>query len=502
MHQHIAALCRTTLIAICLIALLGCHATARANAAEPPRPNIVIIYTDDMGYGDLSSFGATDLQTPHLDRLAKQGAKFTNFYNSSSACCTSRAALLTGAYHQRVGMRMIGPDKTVGLHHEEVTLAEMLKEAGYQTAMVGKWHVGHTTNMMPWAQGFDRFFGIPVSHDYGNGGKNFPKGIPTYNKEPGQPFTVDHLINENDLPEVAQYTERFTDKAIQHIRERDKDQPLFLYVAQPMPHITIAVTPPFKGVSERGLYGDTMVELDANIGRLIKTLEDEGIAESTLVIFATDNGPWLSMGINAGDTAGLREGKRTVFDGGVRTPGIFYWPGTIKAGQVVDTPAAVMDLYPTLANLAGGKLPERTIDGVDIASLFLDNADSAYDPDRPLAFYAFYSNAMHAIRSGKWKLVFPHRYEMVVRDAQRRVLKVDRKATTPLALFDMTTDPGETDNLADKHPEIVAKLTEMANAIRKDIGDGATKTPAQGDVRKMVNGELLTVTPEQRNYAK
>ncbi|MCG8511961.1 MAG: sulfatase-like hydrolase/transferase, partial [Rhodospirillales bacterium] len=433
------------------------------------------------------------------DKMAERGAKFTHFYNSSSACCTSRASLLTGAYHKRVRMTMVGPDSPVGLNPEEITIAEMLKDAGYQTAMVGKWHVGHAKNMMPWVQGFDHFFGIPVSHDYGKGGPNFPKGIPTYQKEPGQPFTVPHVIHKKDLPQVARYTERFTDKAIEYIKHRDKDKPLFLYIAHPMPHVLLAVTEPFKGSSQRGVYGDVMQELDANIGRVIKALEEEGMAKNTLVIFATDNGPWLSKGDRAGDTGGLREGKRTVFDGGVRTPGIFYWPGTIDAGQVVDTPAAVMDIFPTVARLAGGKLPEKTIDGVDICSLFMKDTGTTYDPQRPLAFYEYTRANMRALRSGKWKLVFPHAYESVSRDEHYKITNKGR-GQTPLALFDMENDSGETTNLADKHPDVVVRLTKMADAIRSDIGDEATDTRATGDVREMGRGEMLEVTEEQRVY--
>ncbi|MGI9456108.1 MAG: sulfatase-like hydrolase/transferase, partial [Aeoliella sp.] len=275
-----------------------------------------MIYADDMGYGDLSGFGATDLETPHIDSLATTGAKFTNFYNSSSACSTSRASLLTGSYHSRTSIHTVfSPGSNKGLNPNEITTAEMLNDAGYQSAMVGKWHLGHTTNMMPWEQGFDRFYGIPVSHDYNSGGPNYPGGVPTYVKEPGGNYRVERVINEFDSDEVAQYTQRFSEKAATYIKERDVTKPLFLYVAQPMPHVTLAVTEPFDGASSRGLYGDVMEELDAGVGTILQALEDEGIRDNTLVVFAADNGPWLSYGNHAGDSGGLREGKRTTFDG-------------------------------------------------------------------------------------------------------------------------------------------------------------------------------------------
>ncbi len=456
------------------------------------QPNIVMIYTDDMGYGDLSCFGATDLQTPNLDSLAQNGVKFTNFYNSSSACCTSRAALLTGSYHQRVSMKMVGPSSTQGLHTNEITMAEMLNGAGYQSAMVGKWHLGHTTNMMPWAQGFDRFYGIPVSHDYNNGGPDYPEGVPTYSKEPGEDFTLDRVINEWNYDEVAQYTQRFTDRAISYIKDRDQDKPLFLYTAYGMPHVTLAVTDEYDGASERGLYGDVMEELDAGVGQIVQALQAEGIADNTLVIFATDNGPWLSYGNHAGDQGGLREGKRTVFDGGVRTPAIMYWPGEIQAGQVVDTPAAIMDIFPTVAALADGDVPtDRVIDGVDIRSLFMEGEGVPYDGDRPIALYDYASRKLNALRSGQWKLVFPHSYETVATAGNDGGRGTYRWVSTSLALYDMENDPGETTNVLADHPDVVTQLTAMADVIRADIGDNATGTPTGSNVRPIGSGVLI-----------
>jgi len=471
--------------------LLVPHA-ARAQQAEAVQPNIVMIYTDDMGYGDLSCFGATDLATPHLDRLAERGAKLTNFYNSSSACCTSRAALLTGCYHARVSMKMVGPSSTSGLHPDEITLAEMLNDVGYQSAMVGKWHVGHTTNMMPWAQGFERFYGIPVSHDYNNGGADYPEGVPLYSKEPGEAFMLEDVIGEWDLPKVALYTQHFTDRAISYIEQRDPNQPMFLYVAYCMPHVTLAVTEAFEGTSERGLYGDVMQEIDANIGRIIASLEAEGLAENTLVIFASDNGPWLNYGNHAGSPGPLREGKRTVFDGGVRTPAIMYWPSRIAPAQVVDTPAGIIDIFPTVAALAGGALPtDRAIDGVDIRSLVMTDVNVPYDPERPIALYDYRARNLHALRSGRWKLVFQHSYETVQTAGRDGTAGSYEWVTTPQSLFDMEDDPGETTNVLRMHPELVARLTDMAEVFRTDIGDLVGGAPASDFVRPMGSGSLL-----------
>jgi len=486
---------RHVLFAALVFSVVPCL-SARAQQAEAIRPNIVMIYADDMGYGDLSCFGATDLTTPHLDRLAEHGAKLTNFYNSSSACCTSRAALLTGCYHARVSMKMIGPAATTGLNPDEITIAEMLDDVGYQSAMVGKWHVGHTTNMMPWAQGFDRFYGIPVSHDYNNGGPYYAEGVPLYSKEPNEPFQLEDVVSEWDFPKVALYTQRFTDRAISYIETRDPNKPLFLYVAFCMPHVTLAATEDFEGTSERGLYGDVMQELDAGIGRIVESLETEGLAENTLVIFASDNGPWLSFGNHAGSPGPLREGKRTVFDGGVRTPAIMYWPGRIAPGQVVDTPAAIMDIFPTAAALAGGVVPtDRAIDGVDIRSLVMEDVNVPYDPQRPLALYDYRDRNLHAVRSGRWKLVFPHSYETVQTPGHDGVNGSYVWANTPRALFDMTNDPGETTNVLNDHPDIAAQLTEMADVFRADIGDLVTATPAGGDIRAMGTGTLLERPP-------
>lgn len=455
----------------------------------PPRtdtPNIVMVYVDDMGYGDIAAFGATDVTTPNLDRMAEQGVKLTHCYNSSSACSTSRAALLTGCYHSRVSIHTVfSPGSNNGLNPDEVTIAELLRDTGYDTAMVGKWHLGHPESLMPYSQGFDRFYGIPVSHDYKNV-PGFNNRVPLYEKVPGIPVQVLDTILWNDTGpdgEVQHYTGRFTQEAVAFI-ETPRDAPFFLYVAYCMPHVALAVTEPFDGVSQRGLYGDVMAEIDAGIGDILQALEDEGIDGDTVVVFASDNGPWLSFGDHGGSPGPLREGKRTVFDGGVRTPAMVYWPGQVP-GMSCDAPVAVMDFFATFASWAGAELPDdRTIDAVDLSPLLLRDTDASdYDDERPIALYAYYSRSLHAVRMGKWKLVFPHSYQTVNNAGSGGSNGSYQNVPTPLALFDMENDPGETTNLAAANPTIVAQLDAAADVFRADLGDNATNTPPSNQVR-------------------
>ena len=348
-------------------------ARAAADKPAPVKPNILMIYVDDMGYGDVACFGAKDVRTPNLDRMASRGLKLTNCYNSASACSPSRASLMTGCYHARLSIfTVFGPAVRIGLNPKEITIAELLKPQGYYTGVIGKWHLGTPKEMMPNAQGFDWSYVIPVSHDYH-----------AYDAEGGMPILEDGKIvdrvlwpkeqrkgaaNFDNRGAVALYTSRLTEQAEKFVTEH-KDEPFFLYLAHPMPHVPIAATKPFRGTTKRGPYGDTMAELDDGIGKVLKRLETEGIAENTIVVFASDNGPWLSKGWESGSAGPLRDGKRSIFDGGVRTPAIMYWPSHIKP-RVCDTPCAVMDFFATFAALGGAKVPtDRKIDAVDLAPL-------------------------------------------------------------------------------------------------------------------------------------
>jgi len=433
---------------------------ARAAKTADRKPNIVMIYVDDMGYGDVSSFGATDLRTPNLDRMAARGMKLTHCYNSASACSPSRAALLTGCYHARLSIfTVFGPAVKIGLNPNEITIAELLRPQGYATGVIGKWHLGTPKDMMPNAQGFDWSYIIPVSHDYH--AYDAEGGMPIYENDK----IVDRVLwakpekkhkeDPHNRDAVSLYTSRVTEQAEKFITKH-KDDTFFLYVAHPMPHVPIAATKPFVGTTKRGLYGDTMAELDAGIGRVLDKLKEEGIAENTIVVFASDNGPWLSKGKESGSAGPLRGGKRSVFDGGVRTPAIVYWPGRIKPG-VCDMPCAVMDFFATFAAIGGAKVPDdRVIDAVDLAPLLWPGEGKGhYDPERPIAIYLYRGMSLGAMRRGKWKIVLP----------------VTGKRPIPLSLFDMTVDPGESNNLAEKYPDVVKMLMKDVEAFQRDLGE-------------------------------
>jgi len=466
---------------LCLLTIACIAAPPSYDASDPAvRPNIVIIYTDDMGYGDLSCYNAEDVQTSRLDRMADEGVRFTAFYNSSAACSPSRAALLTGSYHSRVSVRRVFPPHFPhGLHPDEITIADMLKPLGYATACIGKWHLGDAPNLMPNAQGFDYFYGIPVSHDYDH---PHPDGLPLYEND---------RIVEHQLPD-AYYTSRLTDKALQFI-ERHQDEPFLLYLAHPMPHVALAVTPPFEGVSQRGLYGDVMHEIDHNVGRIIDLLTELQLHERTLVIFLSDNGPWLSFGNHAGSTGGLRGGKRNTFEGGIRTPCIL-WGGMVQSGLVQDTPACAIDLLPTIAAMTGATVPDdRVIDGINIAALFHTGDDHPpVDPERPLIFYGdFNSNPLQSMRVGRWKLHLPHRtqkVDQVRHDGQRGTY---RWRDVELSLYDLQTDPRETTDIKDEHPQVVARLLEIAERYRRELGDDITGHPPGPNVRPL--GDAIAI---------
>jgi len=474
---------RLFLLINCVIGVVLAGATSLHAASA--KPNIVMIYVDDMGYGDVACFGGKGLSTPNLDRMAAAGVKLTNCYNSSSACSPSRAALMTGSYHARLSIfTVFGPSVSKGLNPDEITIAELLKPQGYTTGVIGKWHLGRPKPMMPNAQGFDFAHVIPVSHDYHSYDPD--GGMPIY--ENGK--LIDRVLwakadkrkeGPKNRDQVKLYTSRFTAQAEKFI-ETHKAEPFFLYVAHPMPHVPIAATEKFTGSTKRGLYGDTMAELDNGIGRILDKLKAEGLAENTIVVFASDNGPWLSKGKESGSAGHLRGGKRDVFDGGVRTPAIVYWPGKIKP-QVVSTPCAVMDFFATFAAIGGAAVPsDRKIDAVDLAPLLWPKTSKkTYDPNRPIAFYQYQGMSLGAVRRGKWKIVLPKAH----------------KKQEALLLFDMTVDPGESVNLAEKHPEVVAMLMKDVDAFQRDLGQTRKYKPSS-KVRAIGNIEDAASRPPQR----
>ncbi|MCL6501605.1 MAG: sulfatase [Pirellulales bacterium] len=455
---------------IALFALLpACTTVLGALAVRPgwaaDRPNIVLIYADDMGWGDLTCQGAQGFATPNLDRLAEQGVRLTHFYTAQPVCSASRAALLTGCYPNRLGiLGALSPRAQHGIHEDEQTLAELLKAAGYATAIFGKWHLGHHVQFLPTRHGFDEYFGLPYSNDM------WPRH-PTIKDFPELPLMEGEEVVAY-MPDQNQLTTWYTERAVQFI-ERHAAQPFFLYVPHTMPHVPLGVSDKFRGRSAQGLYGDVIEEIDWSVGEIVAALARHGLTERTLIIFSSDNGPWLSYGDHAGTTAGLREGKGTTFEGGVRVPCIMCWPGTIPAGRVVSEPAMTIDILPTLGRLAGAELPRQPIDGHDIWPLIVGEP-GAVSPHEALYFY--WDRELQAVRSGRWKLHFEHEYRTLAgqpggsggRPANYQQARIG------LALFDLEADPGETTDLAAQHPEVVARLQQLADAAREDLGDTAT----------------------------
>ncbi len=432
-----------------------------AVAAERP-PNIVIVYVDDLGYADLECFGSPSADTPHLDRMAAQGRKFTSFYVAQAVCSASRAALLTGCYPNRIGIQgALGPAAANGINSDEITIAELLKGRGYATAIYGKWHLGHHPQFLPTRHGFDDYFGLPYSNDM------WPKH-PTA-KFPDLPLIEDEKTIELN-PDQSKLTTWYTERAVKFI-EANKQRPFFLYVPHAMPHVPLFVSEKHAGKSERGLYGDVIREIDWSVGQILQTLTKLSLDENTLVIFTSDNGPWLSYGTHGGSARPFREGKGTAWEGGVRVPCVMRWPGKIQANSECSELAATIDVLPTIAKLVGAELPARKIDGLDISSLLL--TDSAKTPHE--VYWYYWADGLHAIRSGKWKLHFPHNYVHVDLPGENGLPGKLSQPKTELALYDLENDIGELDNVSVQNPEVVAKLTAFAEVARDDLGDALTK---------------------------
>ncbi len=452
------------LLPACL-ALLLVWPQNSAEAVEPP-PNVIIIFTDDQGYGDVGVFGAEGYQTPHLDRMAAEGVRFTDFYVSNPVCTASRAALMTGCYHVRVGLQgALGPRSELGLNPDEVTIADMLKAQGYHTACFGKWHLGRPPELLPAAQGFDEYFGIPYSNDMWPYHPENPQAWPDLPLIEGTEV-VNPAVTAEDQ---QQFTTWFTERAVEFI-DRHHEEPFFIYLAHPQPHVPLFVSDKFAGTTELGLYGDVIAELDWSVGEVLAALERHGIGDRTLVVFTSDNGPWLSYGDHAGSAGPLREGKGTTWDGGTRVPFIARWPGTIPAGGVVSEPAMTIDLLPTIAHYTGAELPEWPIDGRNIAPLLEQHEDAA-SPHEALFFF-HNTRELQAVRSGPWKLVFPHRYRTMDGQEPGRggIPGRYRQRDTGLALYRVDTDPGEGENLAPGHPEVVRRLSDLADDMRLRLG--------------------------------
>lgn len=438
-------------------------------AADKRPPNVVIVYADDLGYGDLGCFGSTVNRTPNLDQMAADGIRFTDFYVAQAVCSASRAALLTGCYPNRIGVQgALGPASKNGISDKETTIAQMLKAKGYATAIYGKWHLGHHPQFLPTRHGFDDYFGLPYSNDMW---PNHPTA-----KFPDLPLiAMEKTIEKN--PEQSKLTTWYTERAVAFI-EKNKEKRFFLYVPHNMPHVPLFISAKFKGKSKNGLYGDVIEEIDWSVGQILAALKKHDLEENTLVIFASDNGPWLSYGAHSGVAGPLREGKGTSFEGGVRVPFIARWKRTIPAGKTCKEPAMTIDMLPTIAAFVGSDLPKLKIDGKDIGPLLQAKAN-AKSPQE--AYYFYWDKHLQAVRAGQWKLHFAHEYRTVKGKFPAEGKPADYvNVKLNSSLYDLENDVGETANVADKNPEIVERLTKLADAMRDELGDSAQKKEGKG----------------------
>jgi arylsulfatase A-like enzyme len=458
-----------------LLLLAGVTAAFRAQPAPSTRPpNIVVIFADDLGYADVGPFYSGDRArrpvTPSLDRMAAEGIRLTNFYVAQAVCSASRAALLTGSYSNRVGIRgALNHQVGRGLSLDETTIAELLKARGYATGAFGKWHLGHVVPYLPRQHGFDEYFGLPYSNDM------WPKHPQQKDFYPALPLIDGDEVIERD-PDQRQLTRRYTERAVRFI-ERNRDRPFFLYVPHTMPHVPIFASESFDGKSGNGLYADVIAELDWSVGEILRAIATRGLDDNTLVIFTSDNGPWLSYGNHAGSPGPFRESKGTTFEGGVRVPFIARWPGRIPKGAVSNAPVMTIDVLPTAARLAGADLPERVIDGRDIWPV-LSDTPGAGSPHEALYFY--WGTELQAVRSGQWKLHVPHPYQSFESAGHDGAPGRYVRKEQPQALYDLDADPGESVDVAARHPEIVTRLLGYVERAREDLGDSLTSRPGAG----------------------
>jgi len=447
-------------------------------APDTPQ-NIVIIFMDDMGYGDPECYGGGPYHTPNMNALAAAGMRFTNFYVAQAVCTASRSALLTGCYPTRLGMSgALNHQSKFALNPDEETIAEVLRAKGYRTGMVGKWHLGSRQPYMPLQQGFDEYVGLPYSNDMWPvyyDGKPYTDTANFRSTYPPLPLYEGNnvLRTINTLDDQAQLTTLYTERAVKFIKE-NRSRPFFLYLAHAMVHVPIAASSKFKDKSGAGLFGDVMEEVDWSLGEVMKALKENGLAKNTLVIFTSDNGPWLTFGNHAGNTGGLREGKGTAWDGGLKVPCIMSWPGKIAPGTICNNLATTMDILPTVAGICNSKLPSKKIDGVDISALLkgLPNANP-----RDEFVYYYDKNNLKAIRKGNWKLVFPaigQTYSKPGAMANDGFPGKHSSDSVRLALYNLSTDPGEDRDIKDQRPDVVTQLNTIADKYRKAIGDGLT----------------------------
>ena len=449
-----------------LLLFLGLIASTRGQDSNLEKPNFIIIFTDDLGYGDLSSYGHPTIQTPNLDRMAAEGQKWTNFFAAASVCTPSRAALLTGRLPVRSGMasskhRVLFPNSKNGLPANEITLAEQLKEANYNTACIGKWHLGHKEQYLPTNNGFDYYFGIPYSNDMdyiGNGtdykklAEQNPEDIKT------ESYNVPLLRNTDIVERPANQhtiTKRYTQETIKFIKE-NKDEPFFVYLAHNLPHIPLFVSKEFEGHGKRGLYGDVIEEIDFGVGEILKTLKKEGLDDNTIVVFTSDNGPWLPFKTHGGSAGLLKAGKGTTWEGGMREPGIFWCPGLIKPGLISDL-GSTMDLFTTFSAMANVEIPEdRIIDGQNLSGTLLDQKPS---PRQHILYYR--GTELFAARLGDFMAHF------ITQGAYGQF--GEREEHKPSLLYNLSHDPSENFNVAAQYPSITTQINALVKAHNANL---------------------------------
>jgi arylsulfatase A len=444
-----------------LFSLLSLFCTSLAFSAE--KPNVIIIFIDDLGYADVGPFGATKQKTPNLDRMAAEGMKLTSFY-AAPVCSVSRAQLLTGCYGARISVPgVFHPASTDGLNPQEKTIAEYLKELGYATRCVGKWHVGDQPEFLPTRQGFDHYFGIPYSNDMQRASRETGhRVVPLLRDE-----KMEKLLTEEDQSSIV---EQYTADAVQFIRE-SKEKPFFLYMPHNAVHTPIHPGKKFRGQSENGRFGDWVQEMDWSVGQIFNTLREQKLDDKTLVVFTSDNGPWLIKGTDGGNAKPLRSGKGSTWEGGVRVPTIAWWPGKIAAKSSCSTVAGTIDLLPTIVALAGGRVAaEPVIDGRDITPLLFGKSQQS--PREAHYYFAGYN--LQAVRQGPWKLAIAAQPALPPFPGPAEDAKVNPR------LYNLEDDIGETTNVADQHPEIVKKLQALAEVMNKEIGGNspASRRPA------------------------
>lgn len=455
-------LIKTFFLFVCTVFLFSfqSYSVTPKGRMQKKKPNFIIVFCDDLGYGDLGTFGHPTIHTPNLDKMAEEGQKWTSFYVSSSVCTPSRAGILTGRYPIRSGMcsdkqRVLFPDSEGGLPASEITIAEALKTAGYATACIGKWHLGHKEQYLPTNNGFDYYFGIPYSNDMDR-----VPGTPyveACKKARVEDFNPPLMRNTEIIERPAQQatiTKRYTEEAIQFI-EGSKDKPFFVYLAHSLPHVPLFRSEAFEGKSKRGLYGDVIEEIDWSVGEILNSLKENGLEENTLVVFTSDNGPWLMFEDHGGSAGLLRDGKGSTFEGGMREPTIFWWNNQLH-NTVVSEMGSTLDLLPTFCNLAGIKLPtDRIYDGNDLSATLLKGKTS---PRKEMIYYR--GQKVYAARKGAFKAHF-----------------ITKPAYTPgeekfheiPLLYNLEIDPSEKYNIASKNPEIIEEIVKMVEAHKKSV---------------------------------